>query len=410
MNINDPSQIRECTSCQVCGAVCPTSAISIALNQDGFYRPVIDEVKCIDCSRCVKSCYKFDQDVRMTDSLESHTLLSAWVKDKEILNSTTSGGIGDILAKELTRQGYLCIGVKYNTQQNIAEGSIASNEIETDGFKSSKYIQSLSIDAFKTLAKENRKKKFAVFGLPCHIYALDRFLKSINNREPHILIDLFCHGCPSLLIWKKYLKDEVKINSDEEVTYVNFRSKERGWGEYALKVELKSEDSHRTYISPKINDPFFGLFFSELVLNNSCSDCIVRRTLEYSEIRLGDFWGNKFLNNTTGVSAIILSSQRAKELINSIDLHINTEKQDWQSLLPYQSYSKVYHIDESLRSRLFDLLRDEEIPIKKVFGEYLHAKPLAFRIKYNLKNIFKLLPPKSIKTFKLIYRKVANSK
>lgn len=51
MNINDKSALRKCTSCQMCAAVCAKNAIEIRLNEDGFYRPYLDEDKCVDCVR-----------------------------------------------------------------------------------------------------------------------------------------------------------------------------------------------------------------------------------------------------------------------------------------------------------------------------------------------------------------------
>ncbi|MCK9156597.1 MAG: 4Fe-4S dicluster domain-containing protein [Paludibacteraceae bacterium] len=68
MNINDPSAIQECTSCQMCGAVCPHQAITIRQNEDGFYRPYVDETICTNCGLCTKVCYKFDADVKMTSA------------------------------------------------------------------------------------------------------------------------------------------------------------------------------------------------------------------------------------------------------------------------------------------------------------------------------------------------------
>ena len=65
MNIHNPSAIRDCTSCQVCAAVCPKDAITIVLDEKGFYRPVIDD-KCVDCSLCTKVCYKYN-DIEISD-------------------------------------------------------------------------------------------------------------------------------------------------------------------------------------------------------------------------------------------------------------------------------------------------------------------------------------------------------
>ncbi len=105
MNIDDKSPIRQCTSCQMCGAVCPVDAITIKLNDNGFYRPIIDKNKCIDCGLCVRSCYKFDHSILKSD-LANKKIVAAWAKNSEIVESTTSGGIADVLARKLIDDGY----------------------------------------------------------------------------------------------------------------------------------------------------------------------------------------------------------------------------------------------------------------------------------------------------------------
>ena len=185
MNITDKSAIRDCTSCQMCAAVCPRDAITIRLNEDGFYRPYLDANKCVDCGLCVKVCYKFDSDVKVTTADEENriTVKSAQYRQNELLEKVTSGGVADALAKELVKQGYTCIGVTYNDERHRAEHIVAHTEGETDAFRGSKYIQSYSLDAFKTLVKNAKDTKFALFGLPCHIYAAHKFLTLRRQRE-----------------------------------------------------------------------------------------------------------------------------------------------------------------------------------------------------------------------------------
>ena len=283
MNINDTSAIRECTSCQMCAAVCSRDAISIHLNEDGFYRPYIDEGKCTNCGLCTKVCYKFDNDIRVTDAegLNNVKVYSAQHKSEELLEKVTSGGVADALAKELVRQGYTCIGVTYNDDNHRAEHKVARNENETDAFRGSKYIQSYSLDAFKEMVKGIRDEKYAVFGLPCHIYAAHKFLTMRKQREKCLLIDLFCHGCPSMLVWSKYeqrIKEKVNKKKFDEV---QFRSKVRGWGTFYVVVVVV--DGVKAFISSPKQDEFYSLFFSDHVLNDACSDCKLRSTMEYTE-------------------------------------------------------------------------------------------------------------------------------
>jgi len=47
---------EECCGCSACEALCPTGAISMNLDEDGFYYPIIDEKKCKHCHQCIGVC------------------------------------------------------------------------------------------------------------------------------------------------------------------------------------------------------------------------------------------------------------------------------------------------------------------------------------------------------------------
>ena len=392
MNINDTSAIRECTSCQMCAAVCSRDAISIHLNEDGFYRPYIDEVKCTNCGLCTKVCYKFDNDIRVTDAegLNNVKVYSAQHKSEELLEKVTSGGVADALAKELVRQGYTCIGVTYNDDNHRAEHKVARNENETDAFRGSKYIQSYSLDAFKSLVKNARTTKFAIFGLPCHIYAAHQFLSRRNLRDNCLLIDLFCHGCPSMLVWNKYeqkIKKQVKNKKFDEV---QFRSKVRGWGTFYVVVVVV--EGVRAFISSPKQDEFYSLFFSDHVLNDACSDCKLRSTMEYTDIRLGDFWGKRFLNDRKGVSAVAITSERGQMLFETIKDKFVTAPSDMSEVLVKQSYGKIYHPNLELRKNMLEALRDDNKTLKDVVDLYYSKQGLTLKAKKWLKTINWYLP------------------
>ena len=392
MNINDTSAIRECTSCQMCAAVCSRDAISIHLNEDGFYRPYIDEVKCTNCGLCTKVCYKFDANVKVTstEELGKVKVYSAQYKSDSILEKVTSGGVADALAKELVKQGFVCIGVTYNDDRHRAEHVIASTVGETDAFRGSKYIQSYSLDAFKSLVKNARTTKFAIFGLPCHIYAAHQFLSRRNLRDNCLLIDLFCHGCPSMLVWNKYeqkIKKQVKNKKFDEV---QFRSKVRGWGTFYVVVVVV--EGVRAFISSPKQDEFYSLFFSDHVLNDACSDCKLRSTMEYTDIRLGDFWGKRFLNDRKGVSAVAITSERGQMLFETIKDKFVTAHSDMSEVLVKQSYGKIYHPNLELRKNMLEALRDDNKTLKDVVDLYYSKQGLTLKAKKWLKTINWYLP------------------
>lgn len=405
MNINDNCAKRNCTGCQLCAAVCPKDAISISLNENGFYRPVIDHSKCIDCSLCTIVCYKYDDYIKDfgAEQLASTSLYGASAKDPNILANTSSGGIADLLVHELFHLGYKCVGVVYDSKNDVAVTKIAEFEDELLGFRGSKYIQSYTLDAFKSIIKTCKKEKYAIFGTPCHIYALDKFMRHCGVRNEHILIDLYCHGCPSMNVWTKYIKVIKQQTNSSKFDNANFRSKVCGWGNYY--VELAVNDSP-IYCSTNRNNEFFDLFFSDLILNDACNDCKLRSTLEYTDIRLGDFWGKVYVLNDKGVSAVSLATARAKQLFELIADKMDYDVRDYNDFLPWQSWNKEYHPKLELRNTLFEQLKDDSIPLSKSVDFIAKSKsPIARLFSFGKRSI-KSLPLRVEKLLRWLFYKL----
>ena len=362
MNILDKSAIRECTSCQMCAAVCPKNAITIRLNENGFYRPIVDNELCIDCGICVKSCYKFDSNLQTSTErrLSEMLLYSASAKDSSILLETTSGGVADLLAHELHNHGYTCVGVVYNSDSNRAEHKIAKTDDDLLAFRGSKYIQSYSLDALKMLVQSCKVQNYAVFGTPCQIYALDIFLRQRKCRDKFILVDIFCHGCPSMLVWNKYHEQIIGRLGKSIGQKVNFRAKVKSWGWYNITVTDKKKVLFKS--TPK-HDEFYTLFFSDQLLNDSCYSCHFRSSLEYTDIRIGDFWGKLYAKDKIGVSAVCLVTDKGKRIFDSIKVKINYKKHNLSDLLPYQCWNQTFKADLNLRAEIFSSLKNKNLPI-----------------------------------------------
>lgn len=50
----------KCTGCSVCSYVCPTKAIVMQRDNEGFQYPIIEESKCIKCSKCLHFCHTLE--------------------------------------------------------------------------------------------------------------------------------------------------------------------------------------------------------------------------------------------------------------------------------------------------------------------------------------------------------------
>ena len=389
----------------MCGAICPRSAISIVLDSEGFYRPIVDESICNSCGLCTTICYKFDKDVLVTSEkqLNQKPLYSAWANDDNIVRYTTSGGLGDLLAHQLLKDGYKVVGVIYDESQTRAEHQIAESEVEILPFRGSKYIQSFSYNAFKEVVAKCRNEKYAVFGTPCQIYALNRLALARNVRDNFFFVDLYCHGCPTLNAWLKYeryIKGKKKINKFDEVI---FRSKHRGWGAFCVSTINNSEYSFKS--SPH-DDYFYDLFFSDQILNEACHDCKLRGTLEYTDIRLGDFWGKKYLNNMRGVSAISIATPKGGHVFEEIKGEITTEQCDYSEFLPYQSWNIIYKPHLQLRNNVLGSLSNQERDIRDAIFELRKGMSLQRRVVKMFKKVLAYFPLRLTNEIKKIYYKL----
>ena len=392
MNIADPSALRECTSCQLCAAVCPHKAIEIKIDASGFYRPTVINSKCVNCGFCTKVCYKYDDKpaFSFSVSIQKKKLFSAWAKDEVVLKNTTSGGVGDLLAHALQGEGYSVAGVVYDTTDDKAKHRIADSNEDLLFFRGSKYIQSYTLDVFKKIVQECKNTKWAVFGTPCQIYALNRFVEHKNVRDNFLFVDIFCHGCPSFLLWRKYIDFLKHKKGVSDYDSIFFRSKAKGWGNYCI---VAKESNKIVYRSSLRNDPFYELFFSDSILNDACYNCLFRESLEYTDIRLGDFWGEKYIGNHKGVSAVCISSDKGNSIFNKVKENIVFEEGNLSELLKYQRWGKRYSQNIDIRNELLDTLCDENASILDAVTALRGRQKLVGRLKRYVKSFIYLFPP-----------------
>ena len=220
---NNISKVHDCYGCGVCATACGRKIIEIDLNKNGFYEPhVTDEGRCTDCGFCIDVCAYLHKDL----SLEQAEIQSyaAWSKDHLVRRKSSSGGAGFEIGKYLLNQGYKVCGVRYDAEKNRAEHYIATTVEELIPSSGSKYIQSYTVDGFKAI---NRKEKYLVTGTPCQIDSFRRYIKKFHCEDNFVLLDFFCHGVPSMLVWQKYTKWAEKQVG--KITYASWRNKWTGW-------------------------------------------------------------------------------------------------------------------------------------------------------------------------------------
>lgn len=330
MNI---SNIHDCYGCGVCAVICSQKIIEISLNSDGFYEPHIsDATKCTNCGLCLDVC-AFSHDDLSTNNVPLKNY-AAWSKEPAVRRKCSSGGISFEIGRYLIEHGYKVCGVRYNVETNRAEHYIANTVEELIPSIGSKYIQSYTVDGFKAI---NKKEKYLVTGTPCQIDSFRRYIKKIKKENNFVLMDFFCHGVPSMLVWDKYVKwAETKVG---KLTYVSWRNKFTGWHDsWAMSIDgintEKLENRNNSYdklikerkgfLNSRLSqgDMFYRLFLSDACLGKACYErCKYKYDKSAADIRIGDLWGKMYKNDEEGVSCSIAFTEKGDDVLK----HCNTQ-------------------------------------------------------------------------------------
>ena len=331
---NNISVVHNCYGCGVCATACGRKIIEIVQNADGFYEPrITDESKCTHCGICTDVCAYLHDDLSLKE-IDIHPY-AAWSKDHLVRRKCSSGGAGFEIGKYLLGQGYKVCGVRYDADKNRAEHYIATNVEELIPSAGSKYIQSYTVDGFKAI---NRKEKYLVTGTPCQIDSFRRYIQKFRCEDNFVLLDFFCHGVPSMLVWKKYTEWAEKQVG--KITYASWRNKWTGWHDsWAMGIDVERHgekinwhDSYdmiirgkKSYIESRLSqgDMFYQLFLGDCCLGKQCYDhCKYKYDHSSADIRIGDLWGKTYKDNEDGVSCAVAFTRKGDEILKQCNCEL----------------------------------------------------------------------------------------
>lgn len=326
-----------CCGCYACAQICPRQCIVMKEDSEGFSYPQIDKLKCIDCKLCEEVCPMVNQ-IEGGNSLQTY---AARNRDEKIREESSSGGVFSLLAEFIIKQGGVVFGAKFNDNWEVIH-DYTENIEGLSAFRGSKYVQSKILDNFIKVKKNLKDGRNVLFsGTPCQIAGLRTYLR--KDYDNLFLIDIICHGVPSPLVWREYIKyvlgkeserDSIVL-SPKDISKISFRDKTKGWKKYKFvligKSVLKfSKDTKMCFSKNVILDETFDKnlfmqgFLSNQFLRPSCYSCKFKSGRSGSDITIGDFWGieNYYpdFDDDNGASSIIINSDKGLNLYKNIDV------------------------------------------------------------------------------------------
>lgn len=310
-----------CCGCTACYSVCPKNAINMKADNEGFLYPEIDVKKCVRCMKCVNICvFKSKKILNPNNDFSNGNYPEIFAlkhKNYNIRINSMSGGAFTVLSDEILKNK----GVVYGCvmQDNHEAVHIRAETCEDrDKMRGSKYIQSNLGNAFlmaKNDLLDGRKVLFT--GTPCQIDGLKNFLDA--EYDNLLCVDIVCHGVPSPLVWKSYLKWlENRYNAKCIPEDMLFRNKKRyGWSSHIETIRMINFNGKKIEVNSGI---FKELFYGHNILRPACYKCHYTSLQRFGDITIADFWGiNNLLpgiNDNKGVSMVFVNNKKAKIFFN----------------------------------------------------------------------------------------------
>ena len=347
-------------------------------DSEGFYRPVIDEAKCVSCSLCEKKCPVNSR----TEAPAEMCAYAAFSKDKEIRKSSSSGGIFAHLAKSIIKEGGAVFGAGYNDGLKVAHKT-AESETALSELLGSKYVQSDTEGVYKEVKSLiDAGKKVLFSGTPCQCAALRGY---VGEREELFIVSFICHGVPSPALWEKYVKEEFT-----DAVGASFRDKKRGWEEFSMRVDTKKGSYNRSLYK----DPYLRMFLRNLCLRPSCHNCSWKSDGSAADVMIADFWGVSKsipqMNDDKGTSLVLLRSEKGKKLFEKIKGELVAQKTDPEKALRANTaYEHSVACPERRKEFFKDL--ESDISFESLSKKYIKPVPdvkiIAIRMKRTAKKV-----------------------
>lgn len=328
MRINSKKEMS-CTGCTACVNKCPSQAIYMARNKEGFWKAFVDEERCTDCGVCLEICHLN----RKKNSRQNRrpVFYAAFSKDIKNVEQSSSGGIFYELCKYILEQSGVVYGA-VQTSVSEVEHQRGEKLEEIRAFRRSKYLESNMGDSYKRAEKDLKDGKKVLFsGVGCQIAGLYSYLQ--KEYETLYTCEVVCHGIPSHLAYEKYL-EEKSLKCKDNVCGINFRDKSRGWKNNGICEYFEGGGKE---VSDSSTHPLHSVYLKGINMRSICGTCQYAHIPRIADITLADFWQYEGslaeLNANKGISLIAVNNQHGIQLLNGISDNIYLDKTEEETAL-----------------------------------------------------------------------------
>lgn len=310
--------IKDCTGCGLCASVCTQKCIKMTVRDKlGHLYPCIDSSLCTDCGKCRRLCPVLNK----VPLVPASAAYAAWARDDNEYRSSSSGGAAAVMSRHIIHRGGVVYGCAMLPGVRVKHIRVDAEE-NLPLLKGSKYVQSDIADALESIKEDVALGRPVLFvGTPCQVAAV---AKLFSVRPDNLyLIDLVCHGVPSVKMLKRHVD---KIIPGRDCHSVVFRN----GNDFGLKILADDGErvsaSYESYLNTsRYKDFYINSFMDGYTYRDSCYRCTYACGERVGDITIGDFWGlGKYLPSDeippheSGCSLIMPVTAKGSGLVEEI--------------------------------------------------------------------------------------------
>lgn len=304
---------KSCTGCRACEQVCPTHAISIRENSEGFAYPEVDANACIHCDLCDKHCHL----LQAKPSTEPVTVVGVMAKSSEPYIQSTSAGVFAAIAETVLAQKGCVFGCAYDAHMKPQHRMIESMD-ELSMLQGSKYVESDIEDCYSQVKRQVQSGRLTLFsGTGCQVAGLNAFLgKTYDNL---LTVGLICHGVPSRKLFEMHVA-EVERKYNKQLTNELFRTKTKPkLGYYCFTHVFKT---NKSVVERGFYYAYYRSFLNGETYRESCYECRYATTRRDEDLTIGDYWGAKRFHPEISVgshpSVVLAHTDKGRTLLEHL--------------------------------------------------------------------------------------------
>jgi coenzyme F420-reducing hydrogenase beta subunit len=298
-----------CIGCGLCVYKCPTQALKMKWNENGFLVPDLFG-NCDLNGLCISVCpfnLNPDNEVKTENELtqlfidsnfEFHSKIGRYIGlyagfSNDYRLSSSSGGIATYILLELLEKGivdYIITVNESNIEKTFYEYSILSSKSEILNASKTKYFPVTLASVMQQI--NELQGKVAVVGVACFIKAirLTLYKEPTLNEKIIFLVGIICGGVKSRY-FTDYLASKTGVFHGD-FTKPQYRVKDLNSTaiDYSFRCIGKKDNIENTIKMSSVGD----MWGTGLFKNNACDFCD-DVTTELSDISIGDAWIDPYI-------------------------------------------------------------------------------------------------------------------